>query len=83
MVVEFTLEQIVRLRKAHPCGSFEWRVTRLGADIGLRCTVCRRYILLPRSELERKMKGIKKHETRNPKSEKNPNDQNKIYKTGN
>jgi hypothetical protein len=57
MVVEFTLDQIVRLKKSHPCGSFEWRVTRLGADIGLRCTGCERYILMPRSELERRMKG--------------------------
>jgi hypothetical protein len=57
MVVEFTLDQIVRLKKSHPCGSFEWRVTRLGADIGLRCTGCERYLLMPRSELERRMKG--------------------------
>ena len=57
MVVDFKLEEIVRLRKPHPCGSFEWRVTRLGADIGLRCTGCNRYILVPRSELERRLKG--------------------------
>jgi hypothetical protein len=57
MVTDFFLDQILRLRKPHPCGSFEWRVTRLGADIGLRCTTCNRYILLPRSELERRMKG--------------------------
>jgi hypothetical protein len=57
MVVDFKLEEIVRLRKPHPCGSFEWRVTRLGADIGLRCTGCNRYVLVPRSELERRLKG--------------------------
>jgi hypothetical protein len=57
MVVDFKLEEIVRLRKPHPCGSFEWRVTRLGADIGLRCTGCNRYVLVPRVELERRLKG--------------------------
>jgi hypothetical protein len=57
MIIDFHIDQTVRLRKPHPCGSFEWRVTRLGADIGLRCAVCDRYILLPRSELERRMKG--------------------------
>jgi hypothetical protein len=56
MVFEFKMDQILRLRKAHPCGSFEWRVTRLGADIGIRCTTCNRYLLIPRSELERKLK---------------------------
>ena len=29
------LGDVVRLRKAHPCGSCEWEVARLGADIGL------------------------------------------------
>jgi hypothetical protein len=57
MVVDFKLEEIVRLKKPHPCGSFEWRVTRLGADIGLRCTGCNRYVLIPRSELERRLKS--------------------------
>jgi hypothetical protein len=57
MIVDFKLEDIVRLKKPHPCGSFEWRVTRLGADIGLRCTGCNHYILIPRAELERRLKG--------------------------
>ena len=57
MVVDFKMNDIVRLRKTHPCGSFEWQVTRLGADIGLKCQGCGRYVLLPRSELERR--GVK------------------------
>jgi hypothetical protein len=47
---------VVRLRKPHPCGSFEWTVVRLGADIGLRCQGCNRKVLLPRRELERRLK---------------------------
>lgn len=47
---------VVRLRKPHPCGGFEWRVTRLGADIGLRCNNCGRHVLLARSALERRLK---------------------------
>ena len=57
MVVDFKMNDIVRLRQTHPCGSFECQVTRLGADIGLKCQGCGRYVLLPRSELERRMKG--------------------------
>jgi hypothetical protein len=48
----------VRLRKPHPCGSSDWRVVRLGADIGLKCEGCGRRVLLPRSELERRIKQI-------------------------
>ncbi len=47
---------VVRLRKPHPCGSYEWTVVRLGADIGLRCHGCNRRVLLPRRELERRLK---------------------------
>ncbi|MGH2461143.1 MAG: DUF951 domain-containing protein [Chloroflexota bacterium] len=61
MVVDFRLEDVVRLRKPHPCGSYEWRVVRLGADIGLRCLKCQHRILLPRSELERRLKAFVSH----------------------
>jgi hypothetical protein len=55
MVREYHLGDILRLRKRHPCGAFEWRVVRLGADIGLRCISCERRILLSRSVLERRI----------------------------
>lgn len=48
----------VRLRKPHPCGSTDWQVVRLGADIGLKCQGCGRRVLLPRSEVERRIKQI-------------------------
>jgi hypothetical protein len=56
--VELFLDDVVRLRKRHPCGSFDWRVVRLGADIGLKCLGCGRRVLLPRSELERRLKQV-------------------------
>jgi len=49
---------VVRLRKPHPCGGFEWEVTRLGADIGLRCLECGRRLMLPRSTLERRLNAF-------------------------
>jgi hypothetical protein len=48
----------VRLRKPHPCGSYEWRVYRLGADIGLRCLGCGRRVMLSRAEIEKRVKAI-------------------------
>jgi hypothetical protein len=55
-VVDFRLDDIIHMRKAHPCGAFEWKVTRLGADIGLECSKCGRHIMLARSVLERRMR---------------------------
>ena len=56
MVLEIKLGDVVRLRKVHPCGSYEWQVVRLGADIGIKCLKCRRRILLERSVFERRVK---------------------------
>ena len=58
MVVEFRLGDVVRLRKVHPCGGYEWRVVRLGADIGLRCLTCGRRVLLDRRTLEKRLKAF-------------------------
>ena len=56
--VDVRLDDIATLRKPHPCGSYEWRVVRVGADIGLRCLRCNRKVLLPRSEFERRLKKL-------------------------
>ena len=51
----------VRLRKPHPCGSTDWRIVRLGADVGLKCDGCARRVLIPRAEAERRIKKILEH----------------------
>ena len=48
----------VQMRKAHPCGSAERIVYRIGADIGLRCTGCNRRMLMPRSAFNKSVKRI-------------------------
>ena len=58
MTIEIKLGDIVRLRKAHPCGSYEWEVVRLGADIGIKCLKCQRRVLLERSVFERRVKAF-------------------------
>jgi hypothetical protein len=58
MPIEVYVDDVVRLRKVHPCGSFEWRVVRIGADIGLKCLQCGRRVLLPRSVFERRLKAF-------------------------
>jgi len=54
--VDVSVGDRVRLRKAHPCGGFEWDVTRIGADIGLQCTTCGRRVMMPRSQFEKRLK---------------------------
>lgn len=58
MPEEFRMGDVLRLRKPHPCGGFDWEVTRLGADIGLRCQKCGRRVLLDRSVLQRRLKSF-------------------------
>jgi hypothetical protein len=57
---EIRLGDQVRMRKPHPCGSSEWEVVRLGADIGIRCSGCARRVLLPRSQYLRQVKSLLK-----------------------
>jgi hypothetical protein len=57
-VLELLLGDVVRLRRAHPCGSSEWQIDRLGADIGLRCQGCGRHVLLERRLLESRLTGF-------------------------
>ncbi|HEU5288280.1 MAG TPA: DUF951 domain-containing protein [Candidatus Limnocylindria bacterium] len=50
------LDDVIVLRKPHPCGSDTWRIVRLGADIGVVCAGCKRRVLVPRAALERDIK---------------------------
>ncbi|MFN8676101.1 MAG: DUF951 domain-containing protein [Thermomicrobiales bacterium] len=53
----FAIGDVVKLKKPHPCGSYDWTVTRLGADIGLKCCGCDRRVMLTRREAERRFRG--------------------------
>ena len=58
MLQDLDLDDVIRMRKPHPCGGYEWQVVRLGADIGLVCLTCGRRILLDRRMLKNRMKKI-------------------------
>ena len=51
----FKLGDIVKMKKQHPCGSYNWEVVRMGMDIKIKCTGCGRLVMLPRNEFEKKM----------------------------
>jgi hypothetical protein len=56
MTIDIKPGDVVRLRKAHPCDSYEWEVVRVGADIGLKCLKCQRRVLLARDVFRRRAK---------------------------
>ncbi len=58
--MQFELGDVVKLKKKHPCGSFEWEVLRVGADFRLKCLGCGRQIMIARSLVEKNVKEIKK-----------------------
>ena len=56
MLQDIRIDDVVQLRKPHPCGSYQWRVVRLGADIGLKCLGCQHRVLLSRRDFEKRLK---------------------------
>ncbi|MBS1248554.1 MAG: hypothetical protein MAG431_00106 [Chloroflexi bacterium] len=58
MLPNLGLNQIVRLRKPHPCGAYKWKVIRIGADIKIECLGCGRQVMLSRRKLDRRVKEI-------------------------
>lgn len=57
---EYKLGSIVIMKKAHPCGTNEWEITRLGADIKIKCLKCGHSVMLPRIEFNKKLKKVSK-----------------------
>ena len=55
---EYKLGSIVAMKKEHPCGTNEWEVVRLGADIKIKCCKCGRFVMLPRIEFNKKLKKV-------------------------
>lgn len=60
---QFGLNDIVEMKKPHPCGANKWKIIRLGMDIRVKCEGCGHSVLIPRKDFVRKMKKIiEKHE---------------------
>lgn len=55
---EYDLNDIVEMKKPHPCGENAWKIIRLGMDIRIKCTGCNHSVLIPRKEFESKLKKI-------------------------
>ena len=55
---EYKLNSIVMMKKQHPCGSNEFEIVRVGADIKIKCCNCGRCIMLPRIDFNKKIKKV-------------------------
>ena len=55
---EYKLGSIVAMKKEHPCGTNEWEIVRVGADIKIKCIKCGRFVMLPRIEFNKKLKKV-------------------------
>lgn len=58
MEKEYKLGSIVVMKKQHPCGENKWEITRIGADIKIKCLKCGRSIMLPRIDFNKKIKSV-------------------------
>lgn len=60
--VRYEIGDVVRLKKAHPCGSDRWEIYRTGIDFGLKCQGCGHRVMVPRPKFE---KSVKEHFPKN------------------
>lgn len=60
MAQQYEVGDIVKMKKKHPCGSFEWEILRVGADFRLKCLGCGHQIMIARKLVEKNTKGREK-----------------------
>ena len=59
-LMDINLDDVITLKKTHPCGSYDWKVIRTGMDIRLSCLGCGRQVMLPRKQVEKSAKKLVK-----------------------
>lgn len=57
-IIKYEVGDIVKMKKMHPCGSYEWEITRTGIDFGLKCCKCGRFVMIPRPKFEKSVKAV-------------------------
>ncbi|CAM3807357.1 DUF951 domain-containing protein [Alkalicoccus chagannorensis] len=57
-MAEFHLNDVVEMKKQHPCGTNRWKIIRMGMDIRIKCEGCGHSIMMKRRDFEKKMKRV-------------------------
>ncbi len=60
---DYKVGDIVRMKKAHPCGSYEWEILRTGMDFGIKCRGCGHFVMLPRQKFEKNVRDVLLHKS--------------------
>ena len=60
MADKFDVGDVIRMKKPHPCGSYEWEILRVGADFRLKCAGCGHQIMFSRKLVEKNTRQITK-----------------------
>ena len=58
--MSYNIDEIITLKKPHPCGADEWEILRVGADFRLKCTGCGHQVMIARKLVEKNTKNLKK-----------------------
>lgn len=56
--MDYKLNDLVIMKKPHACGNNNWKITRVGVDIKIKCQNCSREVMMDRLEFEKKLKKI-------------------------
>ena len=56
------LNDVIEMKKKHPCGNNKFLVLRIGMDFRIKCTACQREVMLPRATCEKNIKKIIREE---------------------
>lgn len=55
--MDFELGEVIKMKKAHPCGTNQWEILRVGMDFRLKCCGCGHQVMLPRKQVEKSFRG--------------------------
>jgi hypothetical protein len=55
---DYALNDIVQMKKAHPCGTNRWQIIRVGADIKIQCTGCGHIVMMSRHNFNKRVKKV-------------------------
>lgn len=57
-MTRYSVGDVVKTRKTHPCGGDLWEVMRTGVDFRIKCQKCGRVLMLPRPKFEKAVKEL-------------------------
>lgn len=60
--MDIQLQDILIMKKGHPCGSNQWLVLRTGVDFRLRCMGCGHEIMTPRLKVLKNIRTVTRPE---------------------